>query len=231
MFESTATWAEDKVFDDVNDWPATWTTGPRSRAQPLTSRPAPKMYGSAIWNHWLERRYGPDVVRHAWEPLGRRRGGFAPEAYDARSATTTGGHGFAHEFADFAAATAEWDRAGQRHPRGHRRSRATSRARHARAAARRSGSITLDHTGVRALRRDPRRTGPPLTDLTARPPGTAPPAASRSSAIADGTSRRSLGRVRRQRRRHRLARRPRPLEPDHRGDRERRHHARRLRLA
>ena len=48
---------------------ATWAAGPRS---PLISLTAAQfhVYGSAVWNHWLENgdnNFGPDVVLNAWE--------------------------------------------------------------------------------------------------------------------------------------------------------------------
>ncbi len=117
MFEATATWAEDKVFDAANDYVSylgTWASLP---FEPITSAgdgsPANdrlKMYGSAIWNHWLDQRFGEDIVRQAWarsqasSPPGI---GFAPGAYD-RVIRDAGGAGFASEFAAFAASTAEW---------------------------------------------------------------------------------------------------------------------------
>jgi hypothetical protein len=116
MFESTATWAEDKVFDDANDWHFYMPSWRDQPGQPLTDAgdnepPASddlKMYSTAIWNHWLERRYGADVVRRAWE-VSIAGGGFAPGAYDtAIREQAPAGVGFAEVFAEFAAATAEW---------------------------------------------------------------------------------------------------------------------------
>ena len=90
MFESTATWIEERVFDDVNDYLfylGPWADRP---SQPLTyaGDGAPpsgddlKIYGSAIWNHWLDSRYGPAVVRQAWAVSQASGGGYAPGAYD-----------------------------------------------------------------------------------------------------------------------------------------------------
>ena len=119
MFESTATWAEDKVFDDVNDWYFYMRSWANLPFQPLTyAGDGPpttdvdlKMYGSAIWNHWIDRRYGADAVLRAWE-LNASEGDFAPDAYDrAIREDDTPGAGFASDFAEFAAATAEWQAA------------------------------------------------------------------------------------------------------------------------
>jgi hypothetical protein len=120
MFESTATWAEEKVFNDDNDYVAyidSWAALP---GQPLTDAgdglPTDdkdlKMYGSAIWNHWLERRYGAQVVRQAWavSPANSDLGtgyGFAPRAYD-RAIKDSCGPGFTFEVEDFTSSVAEW---------------------------------------------------------------------------------------------------------------------------
>ena len=87
MFESTATWAEDKVFDAHQRLaPLHAATGRGSRpsrsptrATTLPSADDLKMYGSAIWNHWVERRYGADAVRSAVGASLAGRDGFAPD--------------------------------------------------------------------------------------------------------------------------------------------------------
>lgn len=122
MAESTATWAEDKVFDDDNDWYQYMTRWGDLPGQPITAAPSGsnglKIYGSAIWDHWIDRRCGPSVVRRAWETSVAHSvagGGFAPVAYDA-ALREYGGNAvtFAREFGEFAAATAEWELAGSR---------------------------------------------------------------------------------------------------------------------
>jgi hypothetical protein len=65
-----------------------------------------KVYGSAVWNKWLDQRYGQDVVRNAWEDS-VSAASFAPRAYDT-AIRQHGGSGFSSEFSQFAAATAEW---------------------------------------------------------------------------------------------------------------------------
>ncbi len=104
MAESTATWSEDKVFPLANDFVNYMPTWASSPGQPLTSDSGTKMYGSAIWNHWLERRYGADAVRAAWTES-QPQDHFAPGAYDIAN----GAKSFAQEFAEFAASTAAWD--------------------------------------------------------------------------------------------------------------------------
>jgi hypothetical protein len=75
-----------------------------------------KVYGSAVWNHWLANRYGRDVVRTAWErSVGAKS--FAPAAYNA-AIRAKGGSSFFDDFSRFAAATAEWRSPGSGFPEG-----------------------------------------------------------------------------------------------------------------
>jgi len=105
--ESTATWMEDQVFNGIDDylryvrrWVKRWDT-------PLTASSI-KEYGSAVWNQWLARRYGPGTIRRAWaRAIHLRPGGFSARAYDA-AIRAAGRSDFGHDFAHFAAAVAEW---------------------------------------------------------------------------------------------------------------------------
>jgi hypothetical protein len=117
MFESTAVWAEDKVFDGINDWffyMPNWAALP---GQPITyagdgelpSADDLKMYGSGIWNHWVERRYGAATVRRAWElSQSPTVDAFAPDAYEQAIRLVEPTASFETVFAEFVAATAEW---------------------------------------------------------------------------------------------------------------------------
>ncbi|MGH2985313.1 MAG: MXAN_6640 family putative metalloprotease, partial [Solirubrobacterales bacterium] len=114
MFEATATWSEDLVFPAVNDYVAYVGAFASSPGAPITNPTAVrglKIYGAAVWNHWLSGSgggYGVDVVRRAWEVSGATRPkDFAVGAYD-KSIRGSKGNGFSREFAAFAAATAEW---------------------------------------------------------------------------------------------------------------------------
>jgi hypothetical protein len=116
MMEATATWAEDVVYDDVNDYyrfVQEWAT---RTERPLTS--LGKMYGSVVWNQWLAERYGPELVRAAWE---RSRSvappSYAPAAYDG-ALREAGGESLAGAFARFSTAVAEWGTAGSAFPEG-----------------------------------------------------------------------------------------------------------------
>jgi len=71
---------------------------------------------TAVWNHWLAGNYGNEIVRTAWEHARKvRPSGFSVNAYNAAIRTVARkkgrgarGNDFPHEFARFAAATAEW---------------------------------------------------------------------------------------------------------------------------
>jgi hypothetical protein len=115
--ESTATWMEDRVYDDIDDylryvrrWVRRWDT-------PLTATSI-KEYGSAVWNQWLAQRYGAAILRRAWaRAIHLRPGGFSVRAYDA-AIRAVGRSDLGHDFARFAAAVAEW-RTGKGFPEGH----------------------------------------------------------------------------------------------------------------
>lgn len=113
LFESTATWVEEQVFPDANDWLFYANKWAKRPGLPITAAAAGgglRVYGTAVWNHWLERGgpYGPEVVLGAWQ---RSHDSdpkhFAVGAYDL-AIRDRGGRGFSQEFARFAAATAEW---------------------------------------------------------------------------------------------------------------------------
>jgi uncharacterized protein DUF6055 len=115
--ESSATWMEDQVFNEIDDylryvrrWVRRWDT-------PLTANSI-KVYGSAVWNQWLARRYGPELIRRAWaRAIHLRPGGFSVAAY-AAAIRAAGPSDLGPDFARFAAAVAEW-----RTGRGFRESR------------------------------------------------------------------------------------------------------------
>ncbi|MEA2481183.1 MAG: hypothetical protein QOJ07_3105 [Thermoleophilaceae bacterium] len=124
MQESSATWMEDQVYDDVNDYVRQYLPSwIQLTGQPITQfnsqnddRTNIKVYGTAVWNHWLAARYGDQVIRQVWEQS-RASGSFAPGAYD-RAIRGRGGKGFFDDFSRFAAATAEWRTSNSGFPEG-----------------------------------------------------------------------------------------------------------------
>ena len=112
MIESTATWMEDKVYDDVNDYRYYLGEWARRTQQPLTQFVPPgsgdsnvKVYGDAVFNRWIDSRFGQDVIRRAFE-VSLETQDFAPAAYE--KALNERGSSFFDVFAQFAADTAEW---------------------------------------------------------------------------------------------------------------------------
>jgi hypothetical protein len=115
MFEATATWMEDVVYTDIDDYLQYLSPWSLMSFVPLTSFDSldsgnpdnVKVYGDLVWNRWIEQRYGPDAIRNAWEQsLATEPRSFAPGAYDA--ALERRGSSFFASFSRFAADTAEW---------------------------------------------------------------------------------------------------------------------------
>jgi hypothetical protein len=121
MFESTAVWMEEQVYPEIDDYLRYVPAFARAPGAPITNFGAArgrKVYGSAVWDHWLQRGagYGPDVVRRAWEVSDLTDPpDFAVAAYD-RAISGFGGRGFSREYLRFAAATAEWRAGGAGFP-------------------------------------------------------------------------------------------------------------------
>lgn len=116
MFESTATWAEDHVFPEINDYVNYLPRFAQNPGKPITDLNAGKqlkVYGSAVWNHWLATGsggdgYGVGLIPAAWSASSvARPKDFAVSAY-GRAIGDAGGGGFAREMVKFAAATSEW---------------------------------------------------------------------------------------------------------------------------
>lgn len=111
MFESIATWSEEQVFPDDDDWVRSYMDSWTDESRVSITTPAFRIYGSAVWNHWLENgdnSFGPDVVLNAWESSRDvTPKDYAVGAYDD-AIKDEGGAGFPQEFAAFTAATAEW---------------------------------------------------------------------------------------------------------------------------
>ena len=113
MLESTATWMEEKVYPEVDDYHQYVKPWAQLTMMPLTRfnrQDGDKVYGSAVFNRWLDDEYDESIVRRAWE-LSINQGSFAPGAYD-KAIREGHGPGFSYELADFAASTAEWSATG-----------------------------------------------------------------------------------------------------------------------
>jgi uncharacterized protein DUF6055 len=115
--ESSATWMEDQVYNRINDYLRYVRRWVKLFDTPLTTNSI-KMYGSAVWNQWLARRYGSAIVRRAWAgSIHAKPGGFSVASYE-RAIREAGDSTLSRDFTRFAAAVAEW-----RTGRGFRESR------------------------------------------------------------------------------------------------------------
>ena len=63
LFESHATWAEDAVYDGINDWHWYINRFLATPDLPLFSR---DLYGAAFFQNWLSETYGVDIQRQIW---------------------------------------------------------------------------------------------------------------------------------------------------------------------
>ena len=150
MFESTAVWAEEHVFPDANDWlffVKAWARQPHEPITDFSAGGGLRVYGSAVWNHWLERSLGgPGVVLDAWlrsrEPNPRD---FAVGAYGL-AIKQHGGAGFSQAFSAFATSTAEWRASGDLFPD---EDSFPDVRRHDRLRRGTADRMTLDHTAYR----------------------------------------------------------------------------------
>jgi hypothetical protein len=166
--EASATWMEDQVYNGIDDylryvrrWVRLWET-------PLTANSI-KEYGSAVWNQWLARRYGPEIIRKAWAgAIDAKPGGFSVGSY-GRALRSSGPSDFSHDFARFAAALAEW-----RTNQGFRESRLYPDPPRQGRLSLGGARLTrlLNHTTFQLLRVRPRRGRAVVVHLTA-PRGTA----------------------------------------------------------
>jgi hypothetical protein len=166
--EASATWMEDQVYNGIDDYLRYVRRWVKLYETPLTANSI-KEYGSAVWNQWLARRYGPEIVRKAWAgSIDAKPGGFSVASYE-RALRTSGPSELSRDFTRFAAAVAEW-----RTGKGFRESRLYP-------DARRQGHLPLggrpltrmlNHTTFQLLRVRPRQGRAVVVHLQA-PRGTA----------------------------------------------------------
>jgi hypothetical protein len=64
LMESHATWAEDAVYDGINDWHWYINRFFVSPSLPVFNR---YVYGSAFFQNWLSENYGVDAPRRVWQ--------------------------------------------------------------------------------------------------------------------------------------------------------------------
>ncbi len=113
LFESTATWSEDNVFPNDNDYVNYLNTFARTPGVPITKFEGGKglrIYGLATFQHFIDsvEGLGPQTILGTWKNGTKTSPeDFAVEAMD-KSLRKHGGSSFGKTFARFAAATAEW---------------------------------------------------------------------------------------------------------------------------
>jgi hypothetical protein len=113
LFESTATWSEDHVFPNDNDYVNYLDTFSRTPGVPITKFSGGKglrIYGLATFQHFIDsvQGLGPETVLGTWKAGPKSDPpDFAVEAMN-KSLRDHGGASFGKTFAKFAAATAEW---------------------------------------------------------------------------------------------------------------------------
>jgi hypothetical protein len=107
MAESTAVWMEDQVYNGINDYLRYVRRWVQLYNTPLTANSI-REYGTTVWNEWLVRHYGHDIVRDVWShALHAQPGGFSVASYDS-AIRAAGNSEFSRDFARFARDTAEW---------------------------------------------------------------------------------------------------------------------------
>lgn len=109
LFEDTATWMEEQVYPDINDYLNYLSAFATGTEVPMTGDSI-KIYAEAVFNHWLSGHYGAQAIRDVWaaSEAGVDPKHLATAAYTA-GVTANGGKSFSKEFGAFAAATAEWN--------------------------------------------------------------------------------------------------------------------------
>jgi hypothetical protein len=112
MLESVATWAEEKVYPGIDDYLRFVPAYASSTRKPLTRDDGGnRIYGEALWNHFVEATAGADAIRAAWQRLPQASPAhFGPSAYDfALGGSGTDPYGeIAETYVGFAASSAEW---------------------------------------------------------------------------------------------------------------------------
>ncbi len=159
MFESTAVWSEHKVFPSDDDWVKSYIpTWAQTSQLPITRRSAGRglrIYGSGVWNHWLDARFGPETILKAWQASRTTSPkDYAVGAYDAAIRDAGPGYGFTRSFTRFAATTSEWRSGVGGFPRSNELKNIRREGMLALNARRKR--LTLDNTAYRLLRVNPR---------------------------------------------------------------------------
>ncbi|RKY64300.1 MAG: hypothetical protein DRP99_02395 [Candidatus Latescibacterota bacterium] len=71
--EISSTWMEDVAYDDVNDYYNYLSFFFGHPEVPLNRYDGSHEYGASVFAHFLEERFGRDIIRRMWEEIGRRQ--------------------------------------------------------------------------------------------------------------------------------------------------------------
>ncbi|MDZ7815003.1 MAG: MXAN_6640 family putative metalloprotease [Planctomycetota bacterium] len=78
--ETTAVWAQDEIFDDINDYLLLVPYPHSAPHKPLDTADGRTEYGNVVWAKFLEERFpGTDMVRAIWEYQAQNRNTAIPE--------------------------------------------------------------------------------------------------------------------------------------------------------
>ncbi len=71
-YEITSTWMEDVVYTEVNDYYAYLPVFFNQADQSLNTFNGSHEYGACVWNHFIAKHYGNNVIRKSWENMPTR---------------------------------------------------------------------------------------------------------------------------------------------------------------
>ncbi len=71
FFEMSSVWMEDVAYDEVNDYYSYLRSFFRDAAIPFFTFNGSHEYGTCIWHHMIEKKYGRDMIKAIWEFLPR----------------------------------------------------------------------------------------------------------------------------------------------------------------
>lgn len=69
--EISSTWMEDVAYDEVNDYYNYLSFFFEHPEVPLNRQDGAHEYGASVFAHFLEERFGRDIIRRIWEQIGR----------------------------------------------------------------------------------------------------------------------------------------------------------------
>jgi hypothetical protein len=108
LLEATATWMEERIFDDVNDnrqyLPSSQAADPATPLDFFSSLGGSQQYGNWVFFEYLSKRFGNGVVKQIWNKAAAFPG--APDLYSTQAiaATLKPKKGFKRVYSEFASA-------------------------------------------------------------------------------------------------------------------------------